>query len=129
MNGILMQPVNVFLNYQMEKAVSQFDAELRLLRQEKLHLYPQLKLADLRQLTLYQELLLLKEFERRKDCGLQERLKERIKEEKFMVVGSIQDDFLISLHSGISLRTKCHFLKCHCTALHLIRSLLKPADY
>lgn len=88
MNGIVMQPANVLLNYQMERSVSQFDAELQLLRQEKLCLYPQLKLADLRQLTLYQELLLLKEFERRKDCGLQERLKERIKEEKFMVVGS-----------------------------------------
>ncbi|XP_040013967.1 cilia- and flagella-associated protein 44 [Xiphias gladius] len=65
---------------QMESAVCQFDAELLLLRHQKLRLDWQLKAADLRQLTLYQELLLLKEFERRED-SLQEKLNRRIKEE------------------------------------------------
>ncbi|XP_040915396.1 cilia- and flagella-associated protein 44 [Toxotes jaculatrix] len=65
---------------QMESLVWQFDAELLLLRHQKLRLDWQLKLADLRQLTLYQELLLLKEFERRED-SLQEKLNERINEE------------------------------------------------
>ncbi|XP_032395282.1 cilia- and flagella-associated protein 44 [Etheostoma spectabile] len=66
---------------QMESWVSQFDAELLLLRHQKLRLDWQLKMADLRQMTLFQELLLLKEFERRED-RLQENLSERIKEEK-----------------------------------------------
>ncbi|XP_044029955.1 cilia- and flagella-associated protein 44 [Siniperca chuatsi] len=65
---------------QMESSVRQFDAELLLLRHQKLRLDWQLKLADLRQLTLYQELLLLKEFERRED-SLQEKLNGRINEE------------------------------------------------
>ncbi|KAK5851669.1 hypothetical protein PBY51_023206 [Eleginops maclovinus] len=65
---------------QMESSVWQFDAELMLLRHEKLRLDWQLKLADLRQLTLYQELLLLKEFERRED-SMQENLTARMKEE------------------------------------------------
>lgn len=63
----------------------QFDAELMLLRHQKLHLDWQLKLADLRQLTLYQELLLLKEFERRED-GLQGKLNGRIREENSITV-------------------------------------------
>ncbi|XP_076614824.1 cilia- and flagella-associated protein 44 [Chaetodon auriga] len=65
---------------QMESSVCQFDTELQLLRHQKLRLDWQLKLADLRQLTLYQELLLLKEFERRED-SLQEKLNGRVKEE------------------------------------------------
>ncbi|KAK1884326.1 Cilia- and flagella-associated protein 44 [Dissostichus eleginoides] len=64
----------------MESSVWQFDAELVLLRHQKLHLDWQLKLADLRELTLYQELLLLKEFERRED-SMQENLSARTKEE------------------------------------------------
>ncbi|KAF1377233.1 hypothetical protein PFLUV_G00198560 [Perca fluviatilis] len=66
---------------QMESCVCQFDAELLLLRHQKLRLDWQLKMADLHQMTLYQELLLLKEFERRED-KLQENLSARIKEEK-----------------------------------------------
>ncbi|KAM9338379.1 cilia- and flagella-associated protein 44 [Symphorus nematophorus] len=66
---------------QMESSVCQFDAEHKLLRLQKLRLDWQLKLADPRQITLYQELLLLKEFEKRED-SLQERLSGRIKEEK-----------------------------------------------
>lgn len=65
----------------------QFDAELLLLRHQKLRLDWQLKLADLHQLTLYQELLLLKEFERRED-SLQEKLNGRIKEENSITVRS-----------------------------------------
>lgn len=63
----------------------QFDAELLLLRHQKLHLDWQLKLADLRQLTLYQELLLLKDFERRED-GLQEKLNGRVREQDGVMV-------------------------------------------
>ncbi|XP_071321915.1 cilia- and flagella-associated protein 44 [Trachinotus anak] len=69
---------------QMESSVCLFDAELLLLRHEKLRLDWQLKMADLRQLTLYQELLLLKEFERREDT-LQERLNTRVKEENIIM--------------------------------------------
>lgn len=64
----------------------QFDAELRRLRREKLRLYWQLKLADLHQLTLYQDLLLFKEFEREKD-SLQKKLNGRIKEQSSITVG------------------------------------------
>ncbi|XP_033502384.2 cilia- and flagella-associated protein 44 isoform X1 [Epinephelus lanceolatus] len=65
---------------QIESSVLQFDAELLLLRHQKLRLDWQLKMADLHQLTLYQELLLLKEFERQED-SLQEKLNGCIKEE------------------------------------------------
>ncbi|XP_029301209.1 cilia- and flagella-associated protein 44 [Cottoperca gobio] len=65
---------------QMESSVCQFDAELLLLRHQKLRLDCQLKMADLSQLTLYQELLILKEFESRED-SLHEKLNTRIKEE------------------------------------------------
>ncbi|XP_017572667.1 cilia- and flagella-associated protein 44 isoform X3 [Pygocentrus nattereri] len=65
---------------QMEEAVWCFDAELRLLRGEKLRLDVQMKLADLRHVTLFQELLLLKEFEKRENT-LQERLNTRMQEE------------------------------------------------
>ncbi|KAL0968428.1 hypothetical protein UPYG_G00266720 [Umbra pygmaea] len=58
---------------QMSTLVGQFDAELRLLRHEKLELDIQMKLADLRHVTLFQELLLLKEFEKSEN-PLQERL-------------------------------------------------------
>ncbi|TKS84134.1 Cilia- and flagella-associated protein 44 [Collichthys lucidus] len=70
-----------FLLEQMEILVCQFDAELQLLRHQKLRLDWQLKRADLCQLTLYQEVLLLKEFEKRED-KLQETIDECIKEEK-----------------------------------------------
>lgn len=64
----------------------QFDAELMLLRHEKLHLDCELKQADLRQLTLYQELLILKEYESRED-RVQEKLNGCIKEENSITVG------------------------------------------
>uniref|UniRef100_A0A3B4XPH3 Cilia- and flagella-associated protein 44 n=1 Tax=Seriola lalandi dorsalis TaxID=1841481 RepID=A0A3B4XPH3_SERLL len=69
---------------QMESSVCHFDAKLMLLRHQKLRLDWQLKMADLRQLTLYQELLLLKEFDRRED-SLHEKLNARVKEENNIV--------------------------------------------
>lgn len=65
----------------MEEAIWHFDAELCLLRDEKMRLDVQMKLADLRYITLFQELLLLKEFERRENT-LQERLSARMQEER-----------------------------------------------
>ncbi|KAM7393288.1 hypothetical protein PAMA_008099 [Pampus argenteus] len=64
---------------EMESSMCHFDAKL-LLRHQKLLLDWQLKLADLRQLMLYQELLLLKEVDRREEI-LQEKLDARVKEE------------------------------------------------
>lgn len=72
----------------------QFDAELMLLHHQKVHLDWQLKLADLRKLTLFQELLLLKEFERRED-SLQEKLNECIREENSITVGGSCVDWLM----------------------------------
>ncbi|XP_041693955.1 cilia- and flagella-associated protein 44 isoform X1 [Coregonus clupeaformis] len=66
---------------QMSSSVWQFDAELCLLRHEKLWLDIQMKLADLRHVTLFQELLLLKEFEKREN-SLQERLNACVEEEE-----------------------------------------------
>ncbi|XP_056155837.1 cilia- and flagella-associated protein 44 [Lampris incognitus] len=65
---------------QMESAVWRFDAELRLLHHEKLDLDCQMKQADLRHVTLFQELLLLREFEKRENA-LQERLNACMEEE------------------------------------------------
>ncbi|XP_067282839.1 cilia- and flagella-associated protein 44 isoform X3 [Pseudorasbora parva] len=66
---------------QMEEAVCRFDAELRVLRHEKQELDVYMKLADLRHVTLFEELLLLKEFEKRENI-LQERLTTYIQEEQ-----------------------------------------------
>ncbi|XP_029614593.1 cilia- and flagella-associated protein 44 isoform X1 [Salmo trutta] len=66
---------------QMSSSMWQFDAELCLLRHEKLCLDIQMKLADLRHVTLFQELLLLKEFEKREN-SLQDRLNSCVEEEE-----------------------------------------------
>ncbi|KTG29183.1 hypothetical protein cypCar_00002686 [Cyprinus carpio] len=66
---------------QMEEAVWRFDAELCVLRHEKQELDVYMKLADLRHVTLFEELLLLKEFEKREDI-LQERLTTYLQEEE-----------------------------------------------
>ncbi|KAM6902317.1 cilia- and flagella-associated protein 44 [Xenentodon cancila] len=66
---------------QMESSVSQFDAELLLLLRQKQHLDCQLKLADLRLLTISQEMWLLRQFETR-EGSLQEKLTGCIQEEK-----------------------------------------------
>ncbi|XP_076020168.1 cilia- and flagella-associated protein 44 [Genypterus blacodes] len=65
---------------QMEAAVLRFDSKLLLLRHEKLQMDGQLKLADLRHLTLVEELLLIKDFEKTEE-SLQEKLNERMEEE------------------------------------------------
>ncbi|XP_062269281.1 cilia- and flagella-associated protein 44 [Platichthys flesus] len=65
---------------QMETSVCQFDAELLQLRHQRIHLDLKLTLADLHQLKLYQELLLLKELET-KESSLQEKFDACIREE------------------------------------------------
>ncbi|KAL2085147.1 hypothetical protein ACEWY4_018467 [Coilia grayii] len=65
---------------EMEDALWRFDAELCVLRHEKLALDLQMKMADLRHVTLFQELLLLKEFEKRENT-LQGRLNARMQEQ------------------------------------------------
>uniref|UniRef100_A0A8C9S6G7 Cilia- and flagella-associated protein 44 n=1 Tax=Scleropages formosus TaxID=113540 RepID=A0A8C9S6G7_SCLFO len=65
---------------QMEQAVKYFDADLKLLRHEKLELDVHIKMADLQHITLFEELLLLKEFEKREN-SLQERLNSRMEED------------------------------------------------
>merc|ERR1712100_94413 len=45
-----------------------FDAELRILRHDKAHFDVKLKNADLREITLFEELILLKEFEKRENA-------------------------------------------------------------
>lgn len=62
-----------------------FDAELRILRHEKQELDVYMKLADLRHVTLLEELLLLKDFEKRENI-LQERLTNYIQEENEIAV-------------------------------------------
>lgn len=57
-----------------------------MLRHEKQELDVYMKLADLRHVTLFEELLLLKEFEKREDM-LQERLSTYIQEEQEIRVG------------------------------------------
>uniref|UniRef100_A0A8C1KAY5 Cilia- and flagella-associated protein 44 n=1 Tax=Cyprinus carpio TaxID=7962 RepID=A0A8C1KAY5_CYPCA len=66
---------------QVSLAVWRFDAELCVLRHEKQELDVYMKLADLRHVTLFEELLLLKEFEKREDI-LQERLTTYLQEEE-----------------------------------------------
>ncbi|XP_039856211.1 cilia- and flagella-associated protein 44 isoform X2 [Simochromis diagramma] len=75
----LLHEQNTLLE-EMETAVCQFDAELLLLCRQKLHLDWRLKLADLRLVTLFQEMLLLKQFQRR-EGGLHEKLNTCITEE------------------------------------------------
>ncbi|KAM8976941.1 cilia- and flagella-associated protein 44 [Pelodytes ibericus] len=65
----------------INQLVSNFDAELRLLRHQKVKLDLQMKMGDLRHITLFEELLLLKDFEKREDI-LQERVSDRICEQE-----------------------------------------------
>ncbi|XP_039600046.1 cilia- and flagella-associated protein 44 isoform X3 [Polypterus senegalus] len=73
----------VILEQQVEDIMMKFDAELRLLRHQKMQLDIGVKMADLRHLTLYEELLLLKDFERRENT-LQEKVNSRIEESTLM---------------------------------------------
>ncbi|XP_067037270.1 cilia- and flagella-associated protein 44-like isoform X2 [Acropora muricata] len=51
----------------IKNTLDKFDADLRYLRHEKMHLEVALKCADLRQVTLFEEYMLLKEFEKREN--------------------------------------------------------------
>lgn len=62
-----------------------FDAELRLLRHQKLKLDIQMKTADLRHTTWFQELLVLKNYEKYENT-LQERVNSLVSEEEEMQV-------------------------------------------
>ncbi|XP_077198104.1 cilia- and flagella-associated protein 44 isoform X2 [Paroedura picta] len=78
---------NVYLQESLIKRIQElmitFDAELRLLRHQKLKLDVQMKTADLRHITWFEELLLLKNFEKHEDT-LQERVNSLICEEEEM---------------------------------------------
>ncbi|XP_060090627.1 cilia- and flagella-associated protein 44 [Heteronotia binoei] len=78
---------NVHLQESLIKRIHElmitFDAELRLLRHQKLKLDVQMKTADLRHTTWFEELLLLKNFEKHEDT-LQERVNSLISEEEEM---------------------------------------------
>ncbi|XP_060626745.2 cilia- and flagella-associated protein 44 [Anolis sagrei] len=67
----------------IDELMMTFDAELCLLRHQKLKLDIQMKTADLRHITWFQELLLLKNFEKHEDT-LQERVNSLISEEDQM---------------------------------------------
>jgi hypothetical protein len=70
---------------QINELTVTFDAELHLLRHQKLKLDTKMKLSDLHHLTLFQEMLLLKNFEKQENI-LQERVNSLDKEEQDMQV-------------------------------------------
>ncbi|KAM6447444.1 cilia- and flagella-associated protein 44 isoform 1-T1 [Liasis olivaceus] len=78
---------NVHLQETLIKRIDElmitFDAELRLLRHQKLKLDIVMKTADLRHVTWFEELLLLKNFEKHEDI-LQERVNSLVSEEEQM---------------------------------------------
>ncbi|XP_072567471.1 cilia- and flagella-associated protein 44 [Paramormyrops kingsleyae] len=74
---------------QMSQDISDFDTRLKLLRHGKLKLDVKLKLWDLQHITLYQELLLLRDFETRED-RLQEALRWR-QEEWWLLTSKLEE--------------------------------------
>ncbi|XP_021065572.1 cilia- and flagella-associated protein 44 [Mus pahari] len=72
-----------FLCNRIKELTVTFDAELHLLRHQKLKLDTKMKLSDLHHLTLFQEMLLLKNFEKQENI-LQERVNSLDKEEQDM---------------------------------------------
>ncbi|XP_019303927.2 cilia- and flagella-associated protein 44 isoform X1 [Panthera pardus] len=72
-----------YLTNRIKELIVTFDAELRLLRHQKLKLDIQMKLSDLHHVTLFQEMLLLKNFEKQENI-LQERVNSLDKEEQDM---------------------------------------------
>ncbi|XP_037381439.1 cilia- and flagella-associated protein 44 [Talpa occidentalis] len=72
-----------YLANRVRELIVTFDAELRLLRHQKLKLDTQMKLSDLHHLTLFQEMLLLKNFEKQENI-LQERVNSLDQEEQDM---------------------------------------------
>ncbi|XP_028931006.1 cilia- and flagella-associated protein 44 isoform X2 [Ornithorhynchus anatinus] len=71
------------LNRRIRELSVTFDAELRLLRHQKLKMDTQMKLTDLNHVVLFQELLLLKNFEKQENT-LQERVNSLGREEQDM---------------------------------------------
>ncbi|KAM4888299.1 cilia- and flagella-associated protein 44 isoform 3-T3 [Thomomys bottae] len=72
-----------YLSDRIQELITTFDAELHLLRHQKLKLDTQMKLSDLHHVTLFQEMLLLKNFEKQENI-LQERVNFLDKEEQDM---------------------------------------------
>ncbi|XP_004436632.2 PREDICTED: cilia- and flagella-associated protein 44 [Ceratotherium simum simum] len=72
-----------YLTNRIKELIVTFDAELRLLRHQKLKLDTQMKLSDLHHVTLFQEMLLLKNFEKQENT-LQERVNSLDREEQDM---------------------------------------------
>ncbi|XP_007945643.1 cilia- and flagella-associated protein 44 [Orycteropus afer afer] len=72
-----------YLSNRIKELIVTFDAELRILRHQKLKLDTQMKLSDLHHVTLFQEMLLLKNFEKQENI-LQERVNSLNKEEQDM---------------------------------------------
>ncbi|XP_034514468.1 cilia- and flagella-associated protein 44 isoform X4 [Ailuropoda melanoleuca] len=72
-----------YLTNRIKELIVTFDAELRLLRHQKLKLDTQMKLSDLHHVTLFQEMLLLKNFEKQENV-LQERVNSLDREEQDM---------------------------------------------
>ncbi|KAM6162750.1 cilia- and flagella-associated protein 44 [Erethizon dorsatum] len=72
-----------YLINRIQELMVTFDAELRILRHQKLKLDTQMKLSDLHHVTLFQEILLLKNFEKQENI-LQERVNSLDKEEQDM---------------------------------------------
>ncbi|XP_064136571.1 cilia- and flagella-associated protein 44 [Loxodonta africana] len=72
-----------YLTNRIKELIVTFDAELRILRHQKLKLDTQMKLSDLHHVTLFQEMLLLKNFEKQENI-LQERVNSLDKEEQDM---------------------------------------------
>ncbi|XP_078415672.1 cilia- and flagella-associated protein 44 [Cetorhinus maximus] len=80
---IIEEKTNLYLQTAVLKKINDliknFDAELRVICHQKCKLDIAMKMADLRHVTLFEEVLLLKEFEKSEDV-LQERVNQRITE-------------------------------------------------
>lgn len=97
----------------MESSVGQFDAALLLLCQQKLRLDWQLKLANLSLVTLFQEVMLLKQFQKREE-GLQEKLNSCLKKESSIAVGGITVTTINNYNNCKSSATKTTGLNASC---------------
>ncbi|XP_071842731.1 cilia- and flagella-associated protein 44-like isoform X2 [Apostichopus japonicus] len=74
---------------QINDLIANFDAELRMLRHSKFNLDIDLKNSDLRKVTLFEELQLLKEFEKRENV-LAEKVEAKIKEKTDMYLKVVE---------------------------------------
>ncbi|XP_054433278.1 cilia- and flagella-associated protein 44 [Pteronotus mesoamericanus] len=82
-NEIKNMYMQQYLANRIKELIVTFDAELRLLRHQKLKLDTQMKLSDLHHVTLFQEMLLLKNFEKQENI-LQKNVNSLDKEEQDM---------------------------------------------